>query len=340
MDEPSQRNLKSNLRMSLVVPAHDEARNVEAFYGRVLSAIEALDIDFEIIFVNDGSKDQTLPLLIQIREQDPRVKIIDLSRNFGKEVALTAGLEHATGDIVVPTDADLQHPPEVIPKMLEAWQEGADVVFATRVDRASESVMKRLSAKMFYRVLGLVGEVPNHDKIGDFCLLDRRVVDVLKRLPEHNRFMKGLFAWTGYRQAFVPFEQESRRLGVTSWNYWRLWNLALEGITSFSTFPLRVWTYIGFVLAFLSLIYAAYLVAQTIIFGVTTPGFASIMVAVLFIGGIQLISLGVIGEYIGRIFSEVKGRPLYLVRDLYGLESRQSEEGTDKDRLNRLTNSK
>ena len=326
--------------MSLVVPAHDEARNVEAFYGRVLSAIEALDIDFEIIFVNDGSKDQTLPLLIQIREQDPRVKIIDLSRNFGKEVALTAGLEHATGDVVVPTDADLQHPPEVIPKMLEAWQEGADVVFATRVDRASESVMKRLSAKMFYRVLGLVGEVPNHDKIGDFCLLDRRVVDVLKRLPEHNRFMKGLFAWTGYRQAFVPFEQESRRLGVTSWNYWRLWNLALEGITSFSTFPLRVWTYIGFVLAFLSLIYAAYLVAQTIIFGVTTPGFASIMVAVLFIGGIQLISLGVIGEYIGRIFSEVKGRPLYLVRDLYGLESRQSEEGTDKDRLNRLTNSK
>jgi glycosyltransferase involved in cell wall biosynthesis len=322
--------------MSLVVPAHDEATNVEAFYGRVLSAIEALDIDFEIIFVNDGSQDQTLPLLIQIREQDSRVKIIDLSRNFGKEIALTAGLEHATGDVVVPTDADLQHPPEIIPKMVDAWKDGADVVFATRVDRTSESFMKRLSAKIFYRVLGLVGEVPNHDRIGDFCLLDRRVVDVLKKLPEHNRFMKGLFAWTGYRQAFVPYEQESRKLGVTSWNYWRLWNLALEGITSFSTFPLRVWTYIGFVLAFLSLIYAAYTVAQTLIYGVITPGFASIMVAILFIGGIQLISLGVIGEYIGRIFSEVKGRPLYLVRDLYGFESGPSEKGADKKKSNRL----
>jgi glycosyltransferase involved in cell wall biosynthesis len=325
--------------MSLVVPAHDEATNVEAFYGRVLSAIEALDIDFEIIFVNDGSQDQTLPLLIQIREQDSRVKIIDLSRNFGKEIALTAGLEYATGDVVVPTDADLQHPPEIIPKMVDAWKDGADVVFATRVDRTSESFMKRLSAKIFYRVLGLVGEVPNHDRIGDFCLLDRRVVDVLKKLPEHNRFMKGLFAWTGYRQAFVPYEQESRRLGVTSWNYWRLWNLALEGITSFSTFPLRVWTYIGFVLAFLSLIYAAYTIAKTLIYGVITPGFASIMVAVLFIGGIQLICLGVIGEYIGRIFSEVKGRPLYLVRDLYGLDPSQSEKDTDENVSNRMTKS-
>jgi glycosyltransferase involved in cell wall biosynthesis len=242
MDEHSPRNLKGRLRMSLVVPAHDEAKNVDAFYARVLTAAETFDADLEFIFVNDGSKDQTLALLIQLREQDPRVKIIDLSRNFGKEVALTAGIERATGDVVIPIDGDLQHPPEIIANMINAWAEGADVVFATRVDRKSESFTRRLSARIFYRILGLVGELPNHDKIGDFCLLDRRVVDVLKNLPEHNRFMKGLFAWAGYKQAFVPYEQESRQSGVTSWNYWRLWNLAVEGITSFSTLPLRVWT--------------------------------------------------------------------------------------------------
>ena len=337
MDKSSRRKLKSRLRLSLVVPARNEAANIEIFYRRVLASIEALDVDLEIIFVNDGSTDHTLPLLIQLRGQDARVKIIDLSRNFGKEIALTAGIEHATGDVVVPADADLQHPPEIIPNLVEAWYAGADVVFATRTNRRSESLMKRLSARLFYRILGLVGEVPNHDKIGDYCLLDRRVADVLKKLPEHNRFMKGLFAWAGYQQAFVPYEQGSRSSGVTSWNFWRLWNLALEGITSFSTFPLRVWTYIGFILAFLSLMYAVYLVALTSIYGVTTPGFASIMVAVLFIGGIQLISLGVIGEYIGRIFSEVKGRPLYLVRSLHGLESDRSDDGADKHLSDRVS---
>jgi glycosyltransferase involved in cell wall biosynthesis len=326
----SQRDSTERLRVSLVAPVHNESTNVEAFCARALSALEGMGADVELIFVNDGSKDQTLPLLIQLREQDSRIKIIDLSRNFGKEIALTAGIEYACGDVVIPTDADLQHPPEIIPDLIAAWREGADVVFATRVDRQSESFTKRLSAKLFYRVLGMVGEVPNHDRIGDFCLLDRRVVDVLKKFPEHNRFMKGLFAWTGYQQAFVPYEQESRRLGVTSWSYWRLWNLALEGITSFSTFPLRVWTYIGFVLAFLSLIYAAYTVARTLILGIVTPGFASILVAVLFIGGIQLISLGVIGEYIGRIFAEVKDRPLYLVRDLYGLASEVQDERANR----------
>jgi glycosyltransferase involved in cell wall biosynthesis len=326
MDELARRDLKNGLRVSLVVPAHNEATNVDAFYSRVRGAVETLDVELEVIFVNDGSSDQTLALLIGLREQDARIKIIDLSRNFGKEIALTAGIERAGGDVVIPIDMDLQHPPEVIPEMVNAWVAGADVVFATRVDRNSESFTRRLSAKLFYRVLGFVGELPNHDKIGDFCLLDRKVVDVLKNLPEHNRFMKGLFAWAGYQQAFVPYQQESRRLGVTSWNYWRLWNLAVEGITSFSTWPLRVWTYIGFVLAALSLTYAVYTVIRTLIYGIVTPGFASIMVAVLFIGGIQLISLGVIGEYIGRIFSEVKGRPLYLVRNLYGLEPVQPGE--------------
>lgn len=329
MEDASPRKMNGPLRMSLVVPAHDEAANVEAFYRRVLSSMESLDTDLEIIFVNDGSKDETLPILVRLRESDPRVKIIDLSRNFGKEIALTAGVEHASGDVVISTDADLQHPPEVIPKLVDAWRAGADVVFATRTDRHSEGLLRRLSAKLFYRILGLVGEVPNHDRIGDFCLLDRRVVNVLKQLPEHNRFMKGLFAWAGYQQAFVPYEQESRQRGVTSWSFWRLWNLALEGITSFSTFPLRVWTYVGFILAFLSLVYAAYTVLMTLIYGIVTPGFPSIFVAVLFIGGIQLISLGVIGEYVGRIFSEVKGRPLYLVRDLYGFEAPSTTDTTE-----------
>lgn len=323
MEESSQRRSNVPLRMSLVVPVHDEAANVDAFYARVQSSLESLGTDPEILFVNDGSTDHTLALLVQLRERDSKVRIVDLSRNFGKEIALTAGLEHAGGDVVITMDVDLQHPPELIPQLVEAWRAGADVVFAARSNRKSEGFFKRLSAKLFYRVLGIVGEVPNHDRIGDFCLLDRRVVDTLNHLPEHNRFMKGLFAWAGYQHAFVPYEQESRRLGVTNWNYWRLWNLAMEGITSFSTFPLRVWTYIGFTLAFLSLIYAVYTVVQTLIYGVITPGYATILVAVLFIGGIQLISLGVIGEYIGRIFSEVKGRPLYLVRNLYGLDSQE-----------------
>jgi glycosyltransferase involved in cell wall biosynthesis len=320
--------MKGPLRMSLVVPAYNEAANVEEFCSRVVSSIESLEADFEIIFVNDGSKDDTLPILIRLRESDPRIKIIDFSRNFGKEIALTAGLEHASGAIVIPTDADLQHPPEVIPQLVDAWRAGADVVFATRTDRKSERWSKRLFARLFYRVLGLVGEVPNHDRIGDFCLLDRRVVNVLRQLPEHNRFMKGLFAWAGYQQAFVPYEQVSRKKGATSWSFWQLWNLAMEGITSFSTLPLRVWTYVGFILAFLSLVYAGYIALRALIFGVITPGFPSIFVAVLFIGGIQLISLGVIGEYVGRIFSEVKGRPLYLVRDLYGLETSTDSEQT------------
>jgi len=319
-----QRSVKDRLRISLVVPVYNEADNIEAFFARAVASLETLQANWEIVFVNDGSKDQTLMLLLQLREQDSRVRIVDLSRNFGKEIALTAGLMHASGEVVVSTDADLQHPPELIPEMVEAWRSGADVVFATRVNRRSGGWLTRLSAKLFYRVLGMVGEVPNHDKIGDFCLLDRRVVDVLNQLPEHNRFMKGLFAWAGYEHAFVPYEQETRRLGVTNWNYWHLWNLAMEGITSFSTFPLRVWTYVGFVLAFLSIVYALYTVAQTIIYGVITPGYSSIIVAVLFIGGVQLISLGVIGEYIGRIFSEVKARPLYLVRGLYGLDAEVS----------------
>jgi glycosyltransferase involved in cell wall biosynthesis len=247
--------------------------------------------------------------------------VIDLSRNFGKEVALSAGLDYCQGAAVIPIDADLQDPPELIPDMIAKWREGYDMVYATRRIRKGETVVKRTTANLFYRLLRRISEVEIPRNTGDFRLMDRRVVEAIKLLPERTRFMKGLFAWVGYKQTAIYYDRDPRQAGETSWNYFKLWQLAVEGITSFSAAPLKVWSYLGLFFSFSALLYAAYLVIRVFVQGVDVPGYASMMVVILFMGGMQLITLGVFGEYLSRIFTEVKGRPLYLVREAIGFEN-------------------
>jgi len=307
--------------VSIVVPLYNEAPNVDCLLERLESVCEQLDLSYEIVCVNDGSRDETLCYLIKYHHQNPSIKVINLSRNFGKEVALTAGLDYATGQTVVPIDADLQDPPELIGEMLEKWRNGYDVVYAVRRSRQGESWLKKFTADSFYRVISRMSRVSIPHNTGDFRLMDRKVVDALKQLPERSRFMKGLFAWVGFKQTAIYYDRAPRYKGQTTWNYWKLWNFAIDGITSFSLAPLKVWSYVGLSLSILALIYASFLILRTLIYGVDLPGYASIMIGVLFLGGIQLMTLGVIGEYLGRVYEEVKGRPLYLVRDLYGIAS-------------------
>ena len=310
--------------ISIVVPLYNEELNIDYLLERLRSVLSHLNMTYEIVAVNDGSRDNTLECLIEHHLQDPRLKVVNLSRNYGKEIALSAGLDHANGEAVIPIDADLQDPPELIEDLVAKWQEGYDVVYATRRSRQGESWLKRLTANAFYRIIDSMSRVPIPRDTGDFRLIDRRVVDAIKRLPERTRFMKGLFAWVGYKQTSVLFDRPSRYKGGSKWNYWRLWNFALDGITSFSFVPLKVWSYIGLLVAIPSFFYATFLVLRTLVLGIDLPGYASIMVAVLFLGGVQLVSLGVIGEYLGRVYEEVKGRPLYLVRETYGFESSEN----------------
>jgi glycosyltransferase involved in cell wall biosynthesis len=300
---------------------YNEESNIDFFFERVESVLKTLNTSYEIICVNDGSRDNTIQSLIKHHQRNYCIKVINLSRNFGKEIALTAGIDHTSGDAVIPIDADLQDPPELIEELINKWQEGYDVVYATRRSRQGESWLKRFTANTFYRIIGKMSHIPIPPNTGDFRLMDRRVVEALKKMPERTRFMKGLFAWVGFKQTCILFDREARFQGKTSWNYWKLWNFALDGIISFTLIPLKVWSYIGLVISLISLLYASFLVIRTLIFGIDVPGYASIMVAVLFLGGIQLISLGVIGEYIGRIYEEVKERPLYLVKEYYGFEN-------------------
>jgi glycosyltransferase involved in cell wall biosynthesis len=265
--------------------------------------------------------------LLALREQVPQLKVLSLSRNFGKDVALSAGFAHVSGAAAVPIDADLQDPPELIEQMVAKWREGFDVVYATRVRRGGESIVRRFSARYFYRIFDRITDIPIPPDTGDFRLLDRRVVDILVRLPERTRFMKGLFAWVGFRQAALNFDRPERRAGLTKWTYWRLWNFALDAITSFSSVPLKVWSYVGVVVSIFAFLYALFLAGLTIVRGVVVPGYASIMVAVLFLGGVQLITLGIMGEYLARMYNEVKGRPLYLVRGRWGFDDSQSHDG-------------
>jgi glycosyltransferase involved in cell wall biosynthesis len=315
--------------VSIVVPLYNEAPNVDYLLGRLKSVCEQLDLSYEIICVNDGSRDETLSHLINHHHENPSIRVINLSRNFGKEIALTAGLDYAIGKTIVPIDADLQDPPELIGEMLEKWREGHDVVYAVRRSRQGESWLKKFTADSFYRVIGRMSRVSIPRNTGDFRLMDRKVVDALKQLPERSRFMKGLFAWVGFKQTAVYYDRAPRYKGQTKWNYWKLWNFAIDGITSFSLAPLKVWSYVGLSLSLLALIYASFLILRTLIYGVDLPGYASIMVGVLFLGGIQLITLGVIGEYLGRVYEEVKGRPLYLVRDLYGISAPTATVGSE-----------
>jgi glycosyltransferase involved in cell wall biosynthesis len=301
--------------ISVVVPAYNEQEVLAAFHARLVAVMDQLRLGWEVVYVNDGSRDATLPQMLALKAADPRVAVVNLSRNFGKEIALTAGLDHArAAEAVVVIDADLQDPPEVIPRLVDGWREGFDVVYAQRSERQGETWAKRATAHAFYRVMQRVGGKVHLPKdTGDFRLMSRRAVDALLRLREQHRFMKGLFAWVGFPAKAVLYERAPRAAGETKWNYWKLWNLSLEGITSFTVAPLKVATYLGLATAVFAVLYAVQVIVKTLIFGNQVAGYPSLMTVVLFLGGVQLMTLGIIGEYLARVFNETKGRPLYLV---------------------------
>lgn len=309
--------------LSLVVPMFNEASNVDGLFSRLTEVLGALGVTYEIVCVDDGSRDDTVARVVDHHRRDPRIKVVELSRNFGKELALTAGLQHTNGQAVVMIDADLQHPPEVIGDMLEKWRQGYEMVIALRRGREDESSFKRNAANAFYGFFARVSEVRLPRGAGDFRLLDRKVVDVLNAMPEHTRFMKGLYAWVGFRQTTIPYDVAPRAAGETKFNAFRLWRLAIDGITSFTSVPLKVWTFIGMLVAAFALLYGLLFIVKTIVLGIDVPGYPSLIVAIMFFSGVQLISLGVIGEYLGRVFSEVKQRPLYVVRQAVGFEDKE-----------------
>jgi glycosyltransferase involved in cell wall biosynthesis len=315
--------------LSLIAPVKDEDEAIGPFLERVAPILDGLFADgaWEILFVDDGSEDDTLAAILSAHQRDPRVRAISLSRNFGKEAALTAGLDFAAGQAVIPIDVDLQDPPELIGAMLAKWRDGHEVVYGVRTNRESDSLPKRLTADLYYRAHNYLSsdKIPEH--AGDFRLLDRSVVEIIKAMPERNRFMKGLFAWSGFRQAAVEYERAPRAVGKTKFRYWKLWTLALDGLTSASTMPLRVWSYIGVVIAFFTLLYAIGVIVKTIFWGSDVAGYPSLIVAILFFGSIQLISLGVLGEYVGRILIETKRRPLYVIRKKIGFDD-DEQSGT------------
>lgn len=309
---------KSFRKLSLIVPMYNEEEVIPSFFAAILVVMGKLTLDWEIICVNDGSRDRTLELLRAWNQRDTRIKVINLSRNFGKERAMTAAIDYASGDALIPIDADLQDPPEIIPQMVELWKQGYDVVNAVRAERKSDSVAKRVTAGWFYRVLNIISDVPIPSDTGDFRLLSKRAYTALRSLRETRRFMKGLFSWVGYPTVEIKYERKPRAAGTSKFNYWKLWNFAIEGIASFSTAPLKVSTYLGLTSALISLCYAVYVVINTLVYGNPVSGYPSLMTAILFLGGVQLIFIGVIGEYIGRIHDEVKFRPIYIVESVCG----------------------
>lgn len=317
---------KSKVDISVIIPMFNESENIVFLLREVNQALSAICLPYEIICVNDGSNDSTLSDLLNHMNNYNQLKIISFSRNFGKEIALTAGLRYAAGRAVIPIDADLQDPPELIVDLVKKWQEGYDVVYAQRTSRQGETWTKRFTALWFYKIIRKFSYISIPPNTGDFRLLDRSVVDVINQMPERTRFMKGLFAWVGFKQTVVYFERSPRYAGSTKWNYWKLWNFALDGITSFSLAPLKIWSYLGFVIAISSFIYAFFILIRTIVLGVDTPGYASLVVILLFLSGVQMISLGILGEYLGRVYEEVKKRPLYLVRETYGFDDDATED--------------
>ena len=312
--------------LSVVVPMFNEEEGADLFFNRIEPVLQSVTNDYEIICVDDGSNDMTLLHLTRHHIRDPRVKVVSLSRNFGKDTALSAGLDMSRGQAVIPIDADLQDPPELIPQMVAKWREGYEVVYATRAHRDTDDATKRLTAGLFYRIHNWMADVRIPDNTGDFRLMDRRVVDAVKNLPEKTRFMKGLFAWVGFKQTGIVYRREARAAGTTKWRYSKLWNFALDGITGASTVPLRIWTYFGVVIAMFTMGFALWLVLNTIINGSSVPGYASLMVAVLFLGSVNIVATGILGEYVGRIYSEVRNRPLYLVRETRGIPQNTAME--------------
>ncbi|WP_164120331.1 glycosyltransferase family 2 protein [Serratia marcescens] len=302
------------MKISLVVPVFNEEEAIPLFYRSVRQFKPFQQIDVEIVFVNDGSSDRTEEILSSLSNDDQNVKSINFSRNFGKEPALFAGLEAATGDAIIPIDVDLQDPIDVIPLLLNKWQDGADVVLAKRMDRQCDGRMKRKTAEWFYRVHNKISKPAIEENVGDFRLMTREVVESIKLLPERNLFMKGILSWVGGNVEIVEYSRAERVAGTSKFNGWKLWNLAIEGITSFSTFPLRVWAYIGFFVAAISFMYGAWMIIDKVIWGNPVAGYPSIIVSILFLGGVQLIGIGVLGEYIGRIYIETKRRPRYIIK--------------------------
>ena len=309
--------------LSLVVPVFNEEESIDLFLTSIEPFLDNAGLRFEIVFVNDGSSDNSLGHLLDRSARDRRVKVVNLSRNFGKESALTAGIDHANGDILIPMDIDLQDPPELIGPFIERWREGYDIVYGVRSARTWDTPTKRLSAGWFYWAFNTMSPVRIPANVGDFRLVDRRATEVLRRLPERNRFMKGLFAWVGFNAIGVPYERPQRAAGASKFNLWRLWNFALDGVVSFSTVPLRASFYGGLAIAGIAVLYAVFIITRVLLFGIDTPGYASLLIAVLLMGAIQLVSIGIIGEYLGRLFLEVKGRPIYVVEGVY-------EEGAAK----------
>jgi polyisoprenyl-phosphate glycosyltransferase len=306
--------------LSIVAPAYNEERNLQAFLQALIPVLDKLGEPFEVIFVNDGSRDNTLGLLAAASVTDARIKVVSLARNFGKDVALSAGLAHARGRAVIPIDCDLQHPPELIPELVARWRQGAEMVLAVRAKRDEEGWARRTSARLYYRLMRMMTSIEIPPNAGDFRLIDRKIVDVINRMPERCRFMKGIFAWPGFATATVEFQANPRAAGATRWSFFKLWRFALDGLFSFSTAPLKIWTYIGLGCAVAAFLYLVEVLIEKEFFGIAAPGYASLLVVLLFFNGLSMLSNGIQGEYLARIFDEVKGRPLYVVGTTFGFE--------------------
>ena len=314
--------------VSIIAPAFNEESGISEFLERIQTVMTEASLVYEIVFVNDGSFDDTLKIMYDLRARYSNITIVNFTRNFGKEIAMTAGIAHARGDALIIIDTDLQDPPELIPQLVQGWCEGYDMVYAQRTSRKGETWLKKTTARSFYKVIGLMGQISIPGNVGDYRLISRRFADDLLKLPEHHRFMKGLYAWVGYPQKSIKYVRQPRFAGKTKWNYWKLWNFALEGITSFTIAPLKWATYIGLLVASIAFIYGCVIVIRTLAFGDPVRGFSSIMAAILFLGGIQLVFLGLIGEYLGRIFNETKRRPLYLVESTCWAEGADTNPDT------------
>lgn len=319
-------------KITILVPAYNEEEVLDQLYDRLKGVMNGLpDYQFEILFVNDGSKDQTLSIIKNLRAKDTRISYVNLSRNFGKEIAMIAGLDYATGDAVIIIDADLQDPPELIPEMIKYWEMGYDDVFAKRRSRAGETWLKKWTSATYYKVLQKMTRIPIQENTGDFRLLDRRCVEALKQLRETQRYTKGMFSWIGYNKKEILFDRDPRAAGETKWNYAKLVDLAIEGITSFTTAPLRWSAFFGIIISAFAFAFMIWIIIKTLLFGEPVAGYPSLMTVILFLGGIQLLSLGIIGEYLGRIFNESKHRPLYFV-DEYNEEKELNQKPKDQEK--------
>ena len=306
-------NIKNNALVSIIAPCYNEEVVLHHFMTEIDLVLSDIEHTFELIFINDGSQDNTLDKLLELKKKYSYIRVINLSRNFGKEAAMTAGIDAAKGDALIPIDVDLQDPPELIKALISKWHEGFDVVLAKRVDRTSDTKAKRMSAELFYKFHNSISHVKIPNNVGDYRLMSRKVINAIQALPENQRFMKGIFSWVGFKTTAVEYVRDPRKAGETSFNGWKLWNFAVEGITSFSTVPLRIWLYLGFFIAFIALIFGSWIVLKTLIYGVDAPGYASMTTIVLFLGGIQLMGIGILGEYIGRLYMEAKHRPIYII---------------------------